>query len=491
MTIILPQDSGEPLYRQVKSALESAVLNGQFTHASLPSSRALALELGLSRNTINLAYQEMVAEGLIVSEERVGYRANVSMLKAEPEIENEVENESDTGAAGSVDWSRRLRPRADANVSEIQKDYDWHAYPYPFIYGQVASSDFPITAWNRALRTSMEFPHVNMSLRDGGSEDDPMLVEQLRRSVLVARGIRAAPEEVLITLGAQNGLFLACRALLGPGDEVAVENPGYPDAVHIVAGMGATPRPVGVDAEGIRVMDIPDTAKVISVTPSHQFPTNVSLSNERRTALLDLARQNNALILEDDYDAELRYVGRPAPALRAADRERIVYVGSFSKMLAPGLRIGYVVAAPELIERMRHDRRYSVRHPPGQVQRALALMISSGDYQRAQRKQRAGFKAKWALMASTLSHILGDEFIPPTGGTSMWVPLPDGVVADRIVAEAARQGVLIESGAASFAEGHPDRQSYIRIGYSAIPIESIVPGLRVLSRVIYDERRRN
>ncbi len=483
MTVILPHGSNDPLYKQVRNVIARAITEGQFRTVPLPSSRALAFELGVSRNTVNLAYQELVSEGLIESEERVGYWVNTEILKKHFEPGASVTD------GANLNWDKHLRPRLDSYLSEIKKDYEWHAYPYPFIYGQVSRSDFPITAWNRALRTSMEYPHVHMSLRDGGSEDDPLLVDQLRTSVLASRGIHATPEEVLITVGAQNGLYLAAQSLLWPNDKVVVENPGYPDITHILANSGAELHPVDVDAEGLRVDRVPAGVRLISVTPSHQFPTNVSLSKARRDALLATAQRDDALILEDDYDAELRYVGRPAPALRASDRDRVIYIGSFSKFLAPGLRLGYVVAAPPLIERMRTERRYSIRHPPGQVQRALALMISTGDYQRALRRQRSTLREKWSLMSKMLSHAVGDTFNPPTGGTSMWVPLPDGIKADKVVDLAARQGILIESGASCFADSDPEKQRYIRIGYSAIPLESIGPGIEALMQVIAGERR--
>lgn len=483
-SIILPQDSSEPLYRQVRQAFEDAIAAGQYLDRPLPSSRALAVELGISRNTINLAFQGMIADGLIVSEERVGYRANTSMLQPAPSLPTPVDHRS-----SEVNWSQWLQPRVHNTLPEIRKDYDWHAYPYPFIYGQVPSSAFPITAWNRALRTSMEYPHVNMSLRDSGSADDPLLIEQLRTTVLPSRGIRAEPEEVLITLGAQNGLFLCARSLVQAGDKTVIESPGYPDAAHILAAAGADLHAVEVDEEGIDVDQIPTDAGLISVTPSHQFPTNAQLSQSRRRRLLDHARFHNSLIIEDDYDSELRYVGRAAPALRASDRDRVIYIGSFSKFLAPGLRIGYVVAAPELIERMRHERRYSVRHPPGQIQRALALLIASGDYQRVLRRYRLSLKDRWSVMNDTLRIIIGSKFQASTGGTSMWVPLPDGVKADCVVRQAAKRGVLVESGTPCFIEGHPDRQRFLRIGYAAIPLESIVPGLRELAEVIHAERQ--
>lgn len=482
--IILPPNSSEPLYRQVRHALESALVEGRFRSGPLPSSRALALELGVSRNTVNLAYQELVAEGLIVSEERVGYRANV-LLVGQSQSDGA---HSAQKASTSIDWSTKIRPMRLGQFLEIEKDSNWREYPYPFIYGQVRSSEFPISAWNRALRSSMDYPHVHASLRDAGSRDDPLLIEQLRDVVLSSRGIRAAPEEILITLGAQNGLFLAARSLVNEGDETVIESPGYTDGAHIFAAAGAKLSMVPVDRDGLQVEHINESAKFISVTPSHQFPTNVSLSQERRERLLSHAQQSDAIIFEDDYDSEFRYVGQPAPALRAVDRDRVVYVGSFSKFLAPGLRLGYVVASPELIARMRHERRYSFRHPPGQIQRALALMIANGDYNRVLRKYRLSLRDKWTIMNSALTKIIGPDFQPPTGGTSMWVPLPDGVRSDQVCREAAGRGVLIESGATFYTLNHPEAQRFIRIGYSAISRESIEPGLAELAAVIDQQR---
>jgi GntR family transcriptional regulator/MocR family aminotransferase len=486
MNFLLEADSSDPLYRRVRRAIEQAVARGQYRTTPLPSSRALAAELGVSRTTVNLAYQELITEGFIVSEPRVGYRVNADLLSRLDELG--APDPARVAGDGTVDWTAHLRERSTPGLPEVSKDYDWQRYPYPFIYGQVQASAFPVAAWNRALRTAMQQPHITYSLRDAGSADDPLLVDEICTSILPARGVRAEPEQVLVTAGAQHGLFLASQALLRRDELVAVENPGYPDASHIFARAGAKICPVDVDGSGLRVSDVPDDARIVFVTPSHQFPTNVSLGVARRAQLLDHVHANDTFVLEDDFDSELRYVGQPGPALRASGSERVIYIGSFSKFLAPGLRIGFVVAEAPLITQMRRDRRYSLRHLPGQVQRALALMIGSGDYHRTLRRHRSTLREKWHLMGQGVRSIRDKAFEPPTGGTSMWVPLPEGLDSDDVVRRAARRGLLIETGSTCFYDDRPDRHSYLRLGFAAIPLNRIEPGLHVLERVIRDSR---
>ncbi|WP_026356968.1 PLP-dependent aminotransferase family protein [Mycobacterium sp. 141] len=478
MPFLLDPSSSIPLYRQLRYAIEDAVAAGEYHASALPSSRALSAELGISRTTVNLAFQELVAEGFIYSAPRSGYRVNRELIAA---MQQRAANRQldPSICSDNADWAGQLVPRHDIGIPEIDYDPAWENYPYPFIYGQVPTESFPVGPWMQALRTALQSPHAEYSLRDAGSTDDPMLVDQLCRSVLPQRGIRADPKQVLITIGAQHGLQLTASALIRPRDAAAVENPGYPDAWHILHRAGADLIPVGIDAAGMMVHSIPDRARIVSITPSHQYPTNVSLGIARRRYLLDRAAETDSFLLEDDYDSEFRYVGRPMPALRSAPGERVVYVASFSKFLAPGVRMGYVVAAAPLIERLRSDRRYSVRHPPGQIQRALALLIESGAYHRALRRHRIQLREKWRHMIAGIRQELGWDFVPPTGGTSLWLKLPPGLDSDQLTAEAARSGVLIESGSTFFV-GTARTTSYIRLGYATIPLDKIREGLKVL-----------
>lgn len=265
---------------------------------------------------------------------------------------------------------------------------------------------------------------------------------------------------------------------------MVVENPGYPDAAHIFRREGARIAPVPVDGSGLVMPDMPNDARLIYTTPSHQFPTNVSLSVARRGQLFDYCTAVGAFVIEDDYDSEFRYVGRPAPALRSTDDPRVVYLGSFSKFLAPGLRLGYVVAAPEVIAAMRLDRRYSLRHAPGHIQRAMALLIASGDYHRSLRRNRSVLRRKWRVITSSVRAHLGWSFGTPTGGASLWVRLPDRIDADRLTAAAAALGIFVESGSTYFLDRSPTGQ-YIRLGFAAIPEARLDPGIRALRQVAH------
>ncbi len=475
--IEIDRQSDEPLYNQVKRVIKHGIATGAFSpRRRLPSSRELAAELSVSRNTINMAYQVLLTEGLLLSVERRGIFVNPDMLDA-------VEAEERT-IVSSIDWSSRMRRFADADVPEIEKQPDWFTYPFPFVAGQVEAGVFPTTAWLRSLRNALYQPHAWASLQDSIGADDPLLVEMIRRHILPARGIEARPEEILITVGSQQGLDLLGRSLLGPHQRVGLENPGYLDARHIFLRTGAQVYGINVDSDGLRVPSSLTGTALVYVTPSHHHPTNATLCMERRHQLLDLAAASGTVVVEDDYDSEFRYEGSPSPALKALDSGGdVIYLGTFSKFLAPGLRLGFLVGPEALVTELRRVRRYQLRHPPGHMQRALALMIDSGDYGRALRGHRQHMKKRWELV-STLSaaHLPWEQGPYFPGGVSLWVEGPASLDAVELVRRAEQQGVIIERGDIYFMQPDPPR-NFFRIGYGAIPERSIPEGMARLGEV--------
>lgn len=477
MLVQLDPSRPEPLYRQLRVAIAEAIESGRFAAGELlPSSRALAADLDLSRNTVNMAYQELMAEGFLESIPRVGYAVNRDLrryLAAPPRVE----------LTPHIDWQERMGELGD-DLPHLEKPAARHGEPYAFVVGEPDVSLFPTRPWMRAMRSAMSPEHAASSLGDRFDTDDPLLVEMLCRHVLPGRGINVAPEEVLITMGSQNGLYLASRALLDTKKRVAVEEPGYPDARHIFKRRGAQLVPLSVDDQG---MTIPANLKridMVSVTPSHHYPTNVTLSVGRRQQLLAQAAAQDFVIVEDDYDSEFRYHGRPTPALKALDETgRVVYLGSFSKFLAPGLRLGYVVADAPLIARLRDLRRYMLRHPPGLLQRTMGLMIQAGDYLRSIRRSRIALKDKWERTATAVERHVPWDVTMPTGGLSLWLPGPEGFDAVAVAEEALQEGVVVEDGSVCYLQD-PAPRNALRLGFAGTRADAIEPGIAALGKII-------
>lgn len=470
-----------PRTAAVRAYLEQRIVtSASGTRQRLPSSRQLAAELGFSRNTVVAAYQELIAEGFAEAVPRSGLYINKEMAHLLAEVRPRKDGPVAEPAQARLRQTRLQQDR----YPHIHKPVDWAEAPFPFICGQVDESTFPTATWLRYLAEALEKPHRQFSLSDRPEHDDPLLLTMLCQRILPARGISAHPSMIMITMGTQEGLFLIAEALQDPGSVVAVEDPGYPDARHIFHRAGARLEPVPVDEAGMVVDDIPTAARTAYVTPSHQFPTNVTLSIARRERLVGLANTRDLLIVEDDYDSEFRFKGRVTPALKSlAHAEPVLYLGSFSKFLAPGLRLGFMVGPQDLISSVRQHQRYVLRQPPGHLQRALALMIAADAYSRHLRRHRTILKRNWQAMMDGIGAHLPVKPVTTTGGTSFWVTGPAGLDADRLAADALDVGVVIEPGRIYFLG--PDAPSNcFRLGFSAIRTSAIEPGLRTLARVM-------
>ena len=470
------------LQAQLRRQLIDAILDGRLSGSDpLPSCRRLAHSLGVSRNTVVLAYQALADEGLLISRERIGYFVNTDMVfqqidgqAASPEIERSSE----------VDWFNRLRLRP-SEQHHVAKPRNWRRYPYPFIYGQPDPKLFPVSTWRMCSRQALGVEAIQSWTEDNFNDDDPLLIEEIRTRVLPRRGIKAQPQEILVTLGAQNALFLIAELLAGQGKVVAVENPGYVDTRNIFAINGTEVRPIPVDHDGMVIDQRLDDCTCAYVTPSHQSPTTVTLPLERRMALMERAQRKDFLIIEDDYEAEANFLHAPTTALKAMDRSgRVIYVGSFSKYLGPGLRMGYMVGAAEFIHEARMLRRLMLRHPATNNQRTLALFIAGGHYDALVHRLQRDFRTRWEIMGDALESHLPD-FIrrPSCGGTSFWLEGPKSLDTDVLAREALQEGIVIEPGSAHFHSKKPPR-NFMRLGFSSIEPEHIGPGLQALSRLV-------
>ena len=479
------RDTSKTLQAQIREMLVSAMLAGQLAPgAPVPSTRAMARRLTVSRNTVMLAYQALAADGFLVARERSGFYVaeDAGVGLADVSAEEAIPPEP----AKPVDWGSKLRlhPSTQSNIS---KPLNWHDYPYPFLYGQVDPTLFPIGAWRDCMRQSMSLKWLDAWTDDRFAADDPMLVEQILQKVLMRRGVKATPDEVLITMGAQNALFLIAHMLVRDSTRVAIEDPGYPDIRNMLRLRTPHVSPTPVDGEGIRT-DLLGDADLVFVTPSHQYPTNETMSLARRRALLKWADENDALVIEDDYEYETNYRGEPTPALKSLDRSgRVIHVGSLSKSLMPGLRMGFIVGDAELIRELRALRRLMLRHPPGNNQRVVALFLSLGGHDALINRLHRAYLKRWETLGIALAdHFPGWSQVPVFGGTSFWVRGPEGFDARRLAASAMERGVLVEPGDIFFSNPEEHRQ-FFRLGFSSISEDRIENGIKLLAETASEQ----
>lgn len=475
-------DSGQTLQAQIRQAIVAAILDRQIAVSMpLPSCRILAEKLGVARGTVVLAFQQLVDQGFLIARERRGHFVNPDVLTAPGRARGGADHAgSSTGEAAAIDWKARRRIAA-SEMPEPSKQENWIKSSYPFVYGQFDPALFPTAEWRECNRMALAVLEIRNWAADMVDRDDPLLIEQIQARLLPRRGIFANPDEIIVTLGAQNALYMLATLLMGRGARVAMEEPGYPDARSIFRLAGAEVAPVPVDRDGIIPDAVPADCGFVFVTPSHHCPTMAPLSEERRAHLIADAEKHDRIIIEDGYDAQL-VDDAPPQALRGIDRSgRVVYVGSLSKTLAPGLRLGYIVAPAGLIAELRALRRFMLRHPPANNQRAVALFLSLGHHEALVRKLSTAFTERRTRLAQAIDTFLPEWRSPAApGGTSIWLEGPPGADTHALADAARARGVLIEPGARFFdrPERHP---RFLRLGISSIALQNIEPGIRELA----------
>jgi len=484
---LLQRSSRESMSLQgrIREMLVGAILDGQLpAGVPLPSSREMAEQLGVARNTVVLAYQQLADEGYLLSRERSGHFVNPEMLAGRLQKPTSPDRPAARTAAPGPDWSWRFRVRPTQQRS-IVKPADWQKYPYPFLYGQFDAEMFPTADWRECCMKALSVLDIRDWAPDLIARDDESLVQQIRTRVLPRRGVWAGADEVVVTMGAQQALYLVADLLMDKQTRVGIEDPGYPDARNIFANRNADLRRLAVDEHGLVVDDPLRELDLVYATPSHQCPTTVTMPLERREALLRRAEEADFVVIEDDYESENRFDGEPTPALKSLDRSnRVIYIGSLSKTLAPGLRLGYVVGPAELIAELRALRRLMVRHPVTYIQRAFALFLSLGHHDALLRRLAASQRERAHLLLDALARHLPECSVTPlSGGASCWVRLPQGLTAEELAHSAREHGVLVEPGDVFFMED-PAPAAYVRMGFSATPTAVIEPGVRELAKVV-------
>ncbi|MBX2867339.1 MAG: PLP-dependent aminotransferase family protein [Acidiferrobacterales bacterium] len=470
---VLPEDSSLGLRDQICEMVSSAITSHTLSpDKRLPSCRELAEQLGVSRNTVFSAYNQLIDLGLLVARDRSGYFVNPIAL-------------SPTDAK---DWHSFKKTRVDtpAPVSfdsfglvPVDNPLDWKSYPYPFLYNQIDPDLFPVDSWRECTRLALGRANMSAWRDDAVESDSPHLSQQLRQRLLSSRGIYAGEDEVLITLGAQNALFIVGATFAHKNQPIAIEDPGFPYGRNAFQLTGNQILGVPVDEEGLVVSAIPD-CQLVFTTPSHQFPTMVTMSQQRREQLLDVAAEKDFLIIEDDYESEMNYFNTRSKSLRAQDdNNRVIYIGSLSKTVSPGIRLGFIVAHPEIIKQTRIVRGAMMRHPPTIVQEVVALFFQLGHYDAHLRNIERRYKQRWHVMNDAITkHLTMLKTTPTKGGTSFWLTGPSGFDATELGERLRERGVLIDIGERFCL--NKDKRSF-RLGFAFVPLKKLEEGIQIIA----------
>jgi GntR family transcriptional regulator/MocR family aminotransferase len=341
-TKLFPQFSGSSatLQGRVKEMMVHSILMGLVpAGAKVPPSRALAGALGLSRNTVSLALQVLVDKGFLIASPRSGLVVNGDILLGQAS-----RSYVSVAAPSDLQWEDRLVSQI-ASQRNIVKPSNWQDFAYPFVYGQFDASLMPLKDWRDCAHQALFVPAVKKWSQDHIDRDSEALVDQIQHRLLPARGIMARRDEILVTAGAQMACYLLANVLLDRKTVVGIEDPGYPDARNNFSLRSDHVKALPIDADGLIASRAMGQCDYVYVTPSHQCPTTVTMSLQRRQEILALAKKRDVVLFEDDHESELNFSGRPLPALKSLDADgRVIYIGSLSKTLAHGLRIGYIVA---------------------------------------------------------------------------------------------------------------------------------------------------
>lgn len=496
--IHIDPNSSESLQSQIRKKMVEGILVGSFpANAKLPSSRKLAKQLDVSRNTIVLVYQALIDEGYIVTKERSGIfvsdnihqgRVNTNSLLHNEEATEQQQFLENTLNSKSVKLNIENRFKgALATTNQTACPSNWRNFHFPFIDGKYDSSLYPVKEWRDANSKANATNEIYQWSELQGYQDDPLLIDEIRSKILPRRGIQVSRDEILITVGSQQALHLITQLLVDDTVTVAVEEPGYPEMRDLLKHQGANLIYQPIDDKGVVINEQLNNCDIIYTTPSHQTPTSITMSMSRRDELLKKATEQDFLIVEDDFEFESNFLGQPHAALHSLDKDnRVIYVSCLSKVLASGVQIAFVVAQANVINELKKLRKMYMRNPPLNNQRAVAYFLSLGYYDAFMMHLHKVFFERWLELREALNIYLPNciDTGPIQGGTAYWITGPKQLDGEYLREQAAEMGILIEPVKRYFASAEYPENCF-RMGITSIPTDKIRAGVSKLAELIH------
>ncbi|HJR81441.1 MAG TPA: PLP-dependent aminotransferase family protein [Anaerolineales bacterium] len=485
MRIPLDRQSAVPLYQQIETYLRQGILSGSLaTDTRLPASRQLARDLGVNRITVESAYAGLEMDGLIYSKMGSG----TYVLPANPLL---ALSKDQPGAVWPL-WQQSLeleKKASDKSSDEVLRKTSRHSKLISFASGIGDAHLFPAEDFRKVLQTVMR--RDGIAALDYGEPNGHAPLRETITHILASQGLQTRSENVLITAGSQQALSLVSQLLLKPGDVIMVESPTYSGALELFRALGFKVVGIPVDRHGMQVETLEKLLqqhhpKLIYTIPTFHNPTGTCLSSQRRIQLIVLADRYNVPILEDDFVGDLRYEGRAQPALKALDPGgRVIYVSTFSKILMPGLRVGFLVADGPIYQRLVNFKRVNDLATSTLIQRALEVYVTVGRYQSYLRRSCQLFHRRRDSMLSAIERYLPAKINldPPQGGLFIWLQLPENLSSEKLLPLAWEEGVDFSPGVGFFSDG-TDGRNWLRLNFVAQAPDQIEEGIKRLGKAL-------
>lgn len=472
--IILNSDLSVPLYLQIYKQLKEEIILKQILEGTkLPSTRALSTTLNVSRNTVESAYLQLCSEGYIQSKVGSGF----SVLKLDTIIISKLKKE------GSKNF--------EEHKLNLPKENSNNDYEYDFRYGNLSASNFPLRIWRKISNKCLAALTAKDMTSYSDSKGEPDLQIEIMKYLNKSRGFSCNPEQIIISSGFEYCLSMLCQLFRQDFDQIALEDPGHYGAKNIFINNGYKVIPIGLEKDGLDLKQLENSsAKIVYITPSHQFPTGSVMPIQKRLMLLDWAMRKNGIIIEDDYDSELRYNSRPIPSIQSiASKENVVYIGTFSKALSPSLRINYMVLPVEWLE--RYDKIFRTYQTPVPLiqQKIIQQFMYLGHFDSHLRKVCLANKRKHDILIHTINEVMGNKVIihGKNAGLHILLEFKNGLSEEEIIIKAKNYGVIVYPVSTFWMRLEKYSNNMIMLGFGEICENDIAKGIKLLNDAWFSE----